>query len=143
MRTRMAIAAVLLLAAVAAVSQNQPKEDPHVTRLLAEIKGKENLPASQVFQNVTVLKTMPAGRFLRIMDAGYSRSLGVGCEHCHVEDDWAADDLRPKRAAREMAVMTSEINARLLKMENLDDEESTVNCTTCHRGNIKPATQLR
>jgi hypothetical protein len=143
MRPRLVIAAVLVLIAVAAGSQNRPPDNPRVVELLASIKGKENLPASQVFKNVTVLKTMPAGRFLRVMDAGYSRSLGIDCEHCHVADDWAADDLRPKRAAREMAIMTTEINARLQKMENLDDEESTVNCTTCHRGNIKPATQMK
>lgn len=143
MRIRIVAGTAVALIALVAVSQDRPKDDPHVTRLLASIKGKEDRPAGEVFKNVKVLKDVPAARFLRIMDAGYSRSLGVGCEHCHSEDDWATDELRPKRAAREMAVMTMEINTRLHTMENLDDEESTVNCTTCHRGNIKPATQLK
>ena len=140
MRNRVLVALAALLVATAASSQ---KLDPHTLELLAAIKGKENKPAGEVFKNVQILKDIPAGRFLRIMDTGYTKSLGVTCEHCHVEDRWHADELRPKLAAREMAVMTQEINDRLLKMENLDDEESTVNCTTCHRGNIKPATDLR
>jgi hypothetical protein len=142
-RVRLVAGAAVALAALVAVSQDRPKDNPHVTELLASIKGKEERPAGEVFKNVKVLKDVSAARFLRIMDAGYSRSLGVGCDHCHDEYDWAGDALRPKRAAREMAVMTTEINARLQKMENLSDEEAAVNCTTCHRGNIKPATQLK
>lgn len=143
MRKRALVALAALLVTQAAGSQEAGKLDRHTVDLLASIKGKENRPAGEVFKNVQILKNIPAGRFLRIMDIGYTKSLGVTCEHCHVEDRWDADELRPKRAAREMAVMTQEINQRLLKMENLDDEESTVNCTTCHRGNIKPATDLR
>jgi hypothetical protein len=143
MRKHVVVALAAFAVATAAGSRDAGKLDPHTTELLAAIKGKENRPAGEVFRNVQFLKDVPAARFLRMMDAGYTRSLGVTCEHCHVEDRWDADDLRPKRAAREMAVMTREINARLLKMENLDDEESTVNCTTCHRGNIKPATELK
>ena len=37
------------------------------------------------------------------MNYGYSRALGVSCMHCHVEQDFASDEKRPKRAAREMA----------------------------------------
>ncbi|HET8798513.1 MAG TPA: photosynthetic reaction center cytochrome c subunit family protein, partial [Thermoanaerobaculia bacterium] len=97
------LAAVLCLFATSATPQQQaPKEDPDVTALLAAIKGKENLPAGEVFKNVQILKQMPAARFLRVMDMGYSQSLGVGCEHCHVIDRWDADEKRPKRAAREM-----------------------------------------
>ncbi|HEX6160575.1 MAG TPA: c-type cytochrome [Thermoanaerobaculia bacterium] len=140
---RRTIAAVVLLLPLAAASQSRPPDNAHVTELLQQIKGREEEPAGKVFKNVKVLKDIPAARFLRIMDAGYSRSLGVGCDHCHNEDDWASDELRPKGAAREMAVMTREINDRLDKMEHLDDEDSTVNCTTCHRGTIKPATTLQ
>lgn len=120
-----------------------PKENHHVTELLQAIKGQENRPAGEVFKNVQLLKNMPAGRFLRMMDAGYSRSLGVDCEHCHSEDRWEADEKRPKLAAREMILMMQEINARLEKMEHIDNSEASINCTTCHRGFVKPATQMR
>lgn len=141
MRLTAVFAAFLLFATSA--SPQQPKEDPHVTELLAAIKGQENRPAGEVFKNVKILKEMPAARFLRIMDLGYSRSLGVGCEHCHVEGRWEADEKRPKRAAREMMQLVREINEKLGTMQEIDTEEPTVNCTTCHRGYVKPALQMR
>ncbi len=137
-----ALMAVLFLFATSA-STEQPKENPHVTELLEAIKGKEDKPASEVFKNVQILKDVPAGRFLRIMDMGYSRSLGVGCEHCHSEDRWESDDKRPKRAAREMIILVRDINEDLGAMEEIDNTEPAVNCTTCHRGYVKPALQMR
>jgi hypothetical protein len=75
------------------------------------------------------------------MNFGYSRALGVACTHCHVEQDFASDDKRPKRAAREMAVMHKAINEELGRMQNLQSkpEQRFINCTTCHRGAINPA----
>ena len=137
-------AVILLLSATVLLGAGEaPKEDPDVARLLESIKGQENKPAGEVFKNVQLLKNIPAGRLVRIMDAGYSRALGVGCEHCHVEDRWEADEKRPKLAAREMIVMVQEINKKLEAMENIDNSEPQINCTTCHRGYVKPATQMR
>jgi hypothetical protein len=136
---RAAAFALLLLVAAPAV----PDDDPEVKRLLASIAGKEKLPAGQVFKNVKLLRDIPAERFLRMMDVGYSQSLGVMCDHCHVEDRWEADEKRPKLAAREMIVFTRELNAKLGAMENIDSSDATVNCTTCHRGFVKPAIQMR
>ncbi len=143
MRITAAIAALLLFYATAATSDEPPKENPRVAELMKQIAGKENRPAGEVFKNVTLMKDVPAGRFLRIMDIGYSRSLGVDCEHCHVQDRWEADEKRPKRAAREMIKMVSEINRRLGEMPEIDNTEPVVNCTTCHRGYVKPALQMK
>ena len=143
MRFTAAIAALLLLYATSATSDEPPKENPHMAELLKQIEGKENRPAGEVFKNVTMMKDVPAGRFLRIMDVGYSRSLGVDCSHCHVEDRWDADEKRPKRAAREMMKMVADINKRLGEMPEIDNTEPVVNCTTCHRGFVKPALQMR
>lgn len=139
MRSAAALGALLLLFAFNA----SPEDDPQVKQLLAQIAGKEKLPARQVFKNVKLLGDIPAGRLLRIMDIGYSQSLGVSCDHCHVEDRWEADEKRPKRAAREMILLTNEINDKLGKMEEIDTGDATVNCTTCHRGFVKPALQMR
>ena len=139
MRPSAAFGAAALLFAFSA----SPADAPEVTRLLAEIAGKEKLPANQVFKNVKLLGDIPAGRLLRIMDMGYSQALGVSCDHCHVEDRWDADEKRPKRAAREMILLTSRINDQLAQMEEIDTGEATVNCTTCHRGYVKPALQMR
>lgn len=111
--------------------------------LREEIKGKENLPADSVFQNIKLLKKVPAGRLLAMMEVAFSNSLGVTCEHCHVPDYWAKEDKPTKQVARDMWVMMGKINRELLKdIANLQSQNPTVNCTTCHRGAIKPAINL-
>jgi hypothetical protein len=112
-----------------------------VREVLASISGRENEPAERVFKNVKQLGTTPARIFLTIMNVGYARALGVRCTHCHVERDYSSDDKRPKRAAREMAVMHRMINQELAKMDNLEtprDQNRAINCSTCHRGTVKP-----
>ena len=86
-----------------------------------------------------------AARLLRIMNMGYSRALGVTCVHCHTETDFASDDKRPKRAAREMAVMHRAINEQLKEMKNLEAEGNarSINCNTCHRGQVSPIASTR
>ena len=111
-------------------------------KILKQIEGREKEPAGKVFKNIKLawLQPTPAQQLLNIMEFGYSRALGVACTHCHVEDDFSSDDKRPKRAAREMAVMHRGINEQLSKMENLEPnpEGHYVNCTTCHRGAVNP-----
>jgi hypothetical protein len=48
-----------------------------------------------------------------------------------------------KQVAREMAAMMARINGELLKsVKNLRSPQPTVNCTTCHRGEVKPGLNL-
>jgi hypothetical protein len=126
----------------AQANPNQEMNNGYVQQLSQKIAGQENEPAEKVFKNIRIewFKNVPAGRFLRIMNGGYSRALGVACTHCHVVPDFASDDRRPKRAAREMAVMHKMINDQLGKMQNLElkPEERFINCSTCHRGAINP-----
>lgn len=86
------------------------------------------------------MKTTPAGRFLLIMNQGYSRALGVTCMHCHVEQDFSSDEKRPKRAAHEMAAMHRGINEQLAKMKDLEPNPQGhfINCSTRHRGAVDP-----
>ncbi len=114
-----------------------------VERVLASIGGKETLPAQEVFQNVRTMGAIPAVRFLRIMQFGYARPLGVGCSHCHDVGGWAAETKR-KEIARQMALLVQAINGEQLpKIRGLASERPTVNCTTCHRGQIKPALEIQ
>jgi hypothetical protein len=107
------------------------------------IAGQENKPAEEVFKNIQISKGMPAGRLLRVMELGYARSLGVNCTHCHVAEAWEKEDKPTKQIAREMFAMMAVINnEQLKKIKNLKGPNSIVNCTTCHRGQIKPATNL-
>ena len=130
-----------------AVSPTQATNDKYVSEVSARIVGHENDPAEQVFKNVQIpwLKKVPAGRFLTIMNRGYSHALGVTCTHCHDVNDFASDVKRPKLAAREMAEMHHAINDQLNKMQHLDPakKERFINCTTCHRGAVDPNSNNR
>jgi hypothetical protein len=115
----------------------------YVALVLAKIKGKEKFPVDSVFTNLKIFKGFPAERLLKIMELGYSRSLGVSCGHCHNTDDFASDEKKEKDIAREMSSMTGTINNQLLKnIPGLAGTNAIVNCTTCHRGQIKPALDL-
>ncbi|HEV8610563.1 MAG TPA: hypothetical protein VGS98_10925, partial [Thermoanaerobaculia bacterium] len=70
---------------------NQEANDQIARAVLERIAGHENEPAEQVFKNIQSLKGMPAGRFVRVMNMGYSRALGVGCLHCHFGQDYSSD----------------------------------------------------
>jgi hypothetical protein len=114
-----------------------------LAELRKRIAGQEEKPAEQVFKNIQLLKGVPAGRLLRIMEMGYSRSLGVTCTHCHVPGAWEKDDKPTKQIARDMAAMMAAINNQYLKqIKNLKSENPMINCTTCHRGQTKPALNL-
>ena len=107
------------------------------------IAGLENKPAVEVFKNIKMLKAMPAGRLLRVMELGYAKSLGVNCTHCHVAGQWEKEDKPTKQITRDMAAMVANINTeQLKKIQNLKSPEPTINCTTCHRGQTKPALNL-
>jgi hypothetical protein len=127
-------------AAGAQRTPTQEANDAIVRRLRADIAGHEQEPAGQVFKNVRFLKDAPASTFLTIMNAGYSTALGVSCSYCHVDGNFASDDKRPKRAAREMQIMHRGFNDQLRTMQNLqrDTERRSISCITCHRGEVSP-----
>lgn len=111
----------------------------YVQQVLASIAGREAAPAESVFKNVRWLTDVSARTLVGIMNGGYSRALGVTCDHCHVTTDFASDEKRPERAAREMAVMHRMINQQLRQMQNLRPSENrAINCSTCHRGMVNP-----
>ena len=116
-----------------------------LAKVREQIKGRETEPSSAVFKNIQTafLKNVPADRLPAVMEVAYSRSLGVTCTHCHVSDRWEADDKPEKQIARDMSVMMLRINGELLKnIRDLKSAAPTVNCTTCHRGQVKPALNL-
>jgi hypothetical protein len=114
-----------------------------VAELEKAIADKREQPAETVFKNIQMFKGVPAVRILRIMDSGFSRSLGVTCTHCHDTARWESDDKPQKKIAREMMRMSQDINEKYLKsIAGLKSEKPTVNCTTCHRGQVKPALNL-
>ena len=129
---------------MAKTSQEKPfNQEDALAKLREQIKGREKEPAEKIFKNIQTLKGVPAGNLLKVMELGYSRSLGVNCTHCHAPERWESEVKPTKQIAREMVAMTATINAQLLKnIKNLSGANPIVNCTTCHRGQITPALNL-
>ncbi|MCG8459877.1 MAG: c-type cytochrome, partial [Holophagales bacterium] len=78
---------------------------------------------------------------------GFSGSLGVRCQHCHVgeegqplsEFDFASDVKETKRVARQMMRMTRAINATFLPGTGRGEKKLLeVSCFTCHRSVARP-----
>src|SRR5258708_31107492 len=141
-------ASLLLAAVIGCTSTGQRPASPTTPNAteLAEVRqliaGRENEPAETVFKNIQVLKGMPAGRLVSVMDIAFSRSLCVRCTHCH-QDQWDHDTVPAKEIARDMLRMNRRLNQELLQtIKGLAWRHDTANCTTCHRGAVKPALNL-
>jgi hypothetical protein len=113
----------------------------YVQQIKDDIKGKEELPVDSVFKNLKYIGGFKAGMLPRIMSK-WSEAIGVSCGHCHVTGKWALDDKPEKNIARQMAELSSKINKDLVKINGLEDRKPVINCTTCHRGQLKPALNL-
>jgi hypothetical protein len=108
--------AILLTVSLVLVTAQQPTQQPRT--------------AAQVFKNIKVIKTMPAGQLQGAMSF-MAASLGVDCTYCHTPPAMEKDEKATKETARRMLAMVNEIN------KNFGDK-TVVNCATCHRGKPKP-----
>jgi hypothetical protein len=119
------------------------ENEKYLAAIQASIKGKEDLPAKEVFKNVKTLGDVPAARLLRTMQ-GFTRSLGVSCTHCHVADHFDSEDKEEKQVARDMMAMTRAINEEYIKkMTALEKDKPNVSCMLCHRGRAHAGEELR
>jgi photosynthetic reaction center cytochrome c subunit len=115
------------------------RRDSGAAGVLRSIAGRENMPAESVFKNIKILKGIPAGRLVNIMNMGFGRSLGVSCGFCHVPGKWDLDDKEEKNTARLMFAMVQTINRDFIsKIPNDSGPQPVVNCMTCHRGMPRP-----
>jgi hypothetical protein len=92
-----------------------------------------------------VLKSLPESQLFPLMNL-ISTSLGVHCDHCHVQATpdlsrtpsnvggwvWDRDDKPAKRRARDMLKMVVDLNSSRF------GGEAKVTCFTCHRGAMQP-----
>lgn len=124
------IAALALFAILACTTSQQPAP----TAAAANPGG---------FKNLQVLpKDIPREQLMATM-RGFTRGLGVRCNHCHVvattepkeELDFPSDAKEEKRNARTMLRMTQELNRTWIPRV---DAEARVSCWTCHRGKPEP-----
>jgi hypothetical protein len=116
------------------------RRDSGAAAVLRSIAGRENQPAESVFKNIKILKGVPAGRLVNIMNMGFGRSLGVSCGFCHVPPKWDLDDKEEKNTARLMFAMVQTINRDYISKVPVDSggPAPVVNCMTCHRGMPRP-----
>ena len=79
------------------------------------------------------LKLLPADDNLIPTMRSYTVALGVKCDFCHVQGDFANDEKKEKGFARHMITMAKGIN------DEFKDGKVHVTCYTCHRGAAVPA----
>ncbi len=122
-------------------------------------------PARSEFRNLQVLRRdIPREELIQTM-RGFTRGLGVRCDHCHVvtatepeqQLDFPNDAKETKRVARVMLQMARQINGPWMERveeaehagedEDGEDEDTVevdeesgprVACWTCHRGKPEP-----
>src|SRR5215203_4400827 len=80
----------LSLPAAAAAQETRPPRPPENVKVLTEVE-----PAA-----------------LRAEMQRIAAALGVKCDHCHVQGNFASDEKSPKRTARRMIEMTRGLNAQ-------------------------------
>jgi photosynthetic reaction center cytochrome c subunit len=91
--------------------------------------------ASEVYQNVQVLKNVGSDEFVRLMAAITSWvAPETSCAACHNQDNLADDSMYTKVVARRMIQMTQHINSEWKAHVGATE----VTCYTCHRGNQVP-----
>ncbi len=95
----------------------------------------QTVTAGQKFKNIKVLNEMPADQMGKVMNL-FSASLGVNCNYCHVENDFAKDGKEEKESAREMIKMTLGMN------KNFFDNRPEISCNTCHQGRTHPPSAI-
>ena len=138
MLVKTAFVMLVLLCPVLSVPVQQQTQTAQTTmsedtseQYLAEVKkmieGKENLPAEQVFHNITILKGKPASRLPGMMSA-LTGLIGVQCSYCHIPGHWEDESKTPKQVARQHFQMQREL------LDNYFHGENKITCWTCHRG---------
>jgi hypothetical protein len=112
----------------------------YIALINEKIKGKEKMAVDSVFSNLKVLGGFPAENLVLAMNS-WSHGLGVSCGYCHNTDSFSSDEKQKKEISREMVTMGTMINEKLKTINGLS-ERPIVNCTTCHRGELKPAFRM-
>jgi hypothetical protein len=110
--------------------------------LMAQDAGGRGAPASA--KNLKVLT--PDVNVLQVM-RGFTAGLGVQCNYCHTQGDFASDANSKKETARKMLRMMRQINVHFPDAGNdfansrylpFPEGKQYITCYTCHQGEVKP-----
>ncbi len=105
--------------------------------------GRGGPPQTDAPMNLQALpKEMSRPELIAAMQA-FTQALGVRCEYCHTGPasnlDYSSDEKPAKRTARQMIVLTRDINTKIPTAVNKSAADATqVQCVTCHRGIAVP-----
>jgi tetratricopeptide (TPR) repeat protein len=110
---------------------------------MAQSQGRAN---EQPMTNLQVWpKDTPRAQVIQTMNA-FNDSLGVECTYCHVQGNFASDEKREKRVARQMILLRDSINVMMGAIvgkpagagptaeDGLPGAPVRVLCRSCHRG---------
>ena len=87
------------------------------------------------FKNVQVLNIESKKEMKKYMKS-ISKDLGAKCKDCHDMDDFSIDNPM-KNKAREMIILTRQINDFLSKIDDKEEKETEkITCWTCHKGSF-------
>jgi hypothetical protein len=127
---------VALLALVACGGAPAPVPPPSVEPVPTPITPEPTATPTAPPQRATNLQVLPADTPRAEVEAFMRREvapgLGVTCDFCHVEGDYASDANGHKLIARDMLRMQVELNRSYF------DGKGTVSCYTCHHGEKEP-----
>lgn len=93
--------------------------------------------ASEVYQNVQVLKDLSVGEFTRVMLSmvdWVAPADQKNCTYCHNAENYADESMYQYQVARRMLTMTRDINSNWQAHVG----QTGVTCHTCHRGQPVP-----
>lgn len=110
-----------------------------VVALPVVVSSQENRPTRPP-ENVKVLTALQ-GPALRAEMQRFNAALGVKCDHCHVQGNFASDEKSAKRVARRMLEMTQAVNTQHFPKHEPAEGASVlgrVTCYTCHQGGLEP-----
>jgi hypothetical protein len=134
----MRYSAILLLASVLAGGQEKVPDKPE-DKPPAPAPPKER-PAPK---NLKVLKATTGEEVSQIMRT-FTIGLGVQCNFCHIQGNFASDENPKKDIARRMITMTHDVNALFPETPASDgkpaERKMRISCYTCHRGEAEPKT---
>lgn len=107
---------------------------------LAAVAGAQAPKRTRPLENIRTLKGWNGDEVRAEMQL-MTAALGVKCDHCHVQGNFASDEKRPKHTARRMLELTLALNADNFAGHTPEAGQSKlgrVTCYTCHQGALLP-----
>ncbi len=121
----------LLIALFLALAAHVSSAPPALAQPPRQLRPLENIKVLTGWTGADVREEMR-----RMTDA-----LGVKCDHCHVQGNFASDEKRAKKTGRRMLELTLALNKEYFPEHSRTEGGSRlgrVTCYTCHQGEVTP-----